>query len=89
MNDNKIEFSVDVNPPKATAQQKGAGANLDELKRAYKHKVNFYDAMFSPAEYQLKALKAEDIESFKRYLGAEFYGLEELAAELAKKGAKR
>lgn len=76
-------------PKSPPSQPKSAGANLDELKRAYKHKVNFYDAMFSPAEYQLKALKAEDIESFKRYLGAEFYGLNELAAELAKKGAKR
>ena len=76
-------------PKSPPSQPKSAGANLDELKRAYKHKVNFYDAMFSPAEYELKALKAEDIESFKRYLGAEFYGLEELARELkAKKGRK-
>ena len=68
---------------------KGGDISLEELKRAYKHKVNFYDPMFTPSEYQLKALKAEDIESFKRYLGPEFYGLEELAAELAKKGVKR
>lgn len=68
---------------------KGGGASLDELKSAYKHKVNFYDPMFTPSDYQLKALKAEDIESFKRYLGPEFYGLEELARELkAKKGRK-
>ena len=68
---------------------KGGDISLEELKRAYKHKVNFYDPMFTPSEYQLKALKAEDLESFKRYLGPEFYGLEELARELkAKKGRK-
>lgn len=69
---------------------KGGDISLEELKRAYKHKVNFYDPMFSPSDYQLKALNAEDIESFKRYLGPEFYGLEELARELkAKKKGRR
>lgn len=61
---------------------------LDELKAAYKHKINFYDAMHISTEAQIKALKSQDLESFKRYVDYEFDGILEIAKEFKKRKRK-
>ena len=52
MNDNKIEFSVDVNPPKATAQQKGARIAGKFIQFFKKKKVREAEALFTALCYQ-------------------------------------
>lgn len=64
----------------------GMEITLDELKAAYKHKINFYDAMHISTETQIKALKSQDLESFKRYVGFEYDAVMEIARK--QKGKK-
>ena len=64
----------------------GMEITLDELKAAYKHKINFYDAMHISTEAQIKALKSQDLESFKRYVGYEYDAVMEIARK--QKGKK-
>lgn len=59
---------------------------LDDLKAAYKHKINFYDAMHCSTESQIKALKSQDLESFKRYVGFEYEAIVEVARKQKQKG---
>lgn len=59
---------------------------LDELKAAYKHKINFYDPMHCSTESQIKALKSQDLESFKRYVGFEYEAIVEVARKQKQKG---
>lgn len=51
MNDNKIEFSVDVNPPKATAQQKGARIAGKFIQFFKKKKVRDTEKLFAALFY--------------------------------------
>lgn len=59
---------------------------LDDLKAAYKHKINFYDPMHCSTESQIKALKSQDLESFKRYVGFEYEAIVEVARKQKQKG---
>lgn len=59
---------------------------LDDLKAAYKHKINFYDPMHISTEAQIKALKSQDLESFKRYVGFEYEAIVEVARKQKQKG---
>lgn len=59
---------------------------LDDLKAAYKHKINFYDPMHCSTESQIKALKSRDLESFKRYVGYEYEAIVEVARRQKQKG---
>lgn len=70
----------------AAREQSQQELTLWELKAAYKHKINFYDPMHCSTESQIKALKSQDLESFKRYVGFEYETVMEIARKQKQKG---